>query len=76
MQARNPYLDFLIDPGFQGVNRLFALLFQNKDNKTAHAKYYLGTVEINDYNVMIAGKNVFHQPVKINLRTYDNIWKT
>ena len=75
MQARNPYLDFLIDPGFQGVNRLFALLFQNKDNKTAHAKYYLRTVEINDYNVMIAGKNVFRF-FKINLRTYDNIWKT
>ena len=25
-----PYLDYLIDPSFQGVNRLFVLLFENK----------------------------------------------
>ena len=30
MQAENPYLDYLIDPSCQGVNRLFALSF--KDN--------------------------------------------
>ena len=28
-----------------------------------------------DYNVMIDGRNVFHQPVKNDLRTYDNIRK-
>ena len=26
-KRQNQYLDFLIDPGFQGVNRLFVLLF-------------------------------------------------
>ena len=29
-QAQNKYLDYLIDPGFQGVNRLFLLLFENR----------------------------------------------
>ena len=29
-QARNKYLDYLIDPGFQGVNRLFLSLFENR----------------------------------------------
>ena len=28
-----------------------------------------------DYNVMIDGRNLFGQPVKYNLRTYDNIKK-
>ena len=31
--------------------------------------------EINDYNVMIDGKNVFDQPVKSNKVTYENIRK-
>ena len=30
VQQQNRYLDFLIDPSFQGVNRLFALSFENK----------------------------------------------
>ena len=46
----NLYLDFTIDPNFQGVNRLFVLLFENKDNRTVQTKYYLPTVEIGDYN--------------------------
>ena len=34
MQAPYLYLDFLIDPSFQGVNRLFVLSFENKDDRT------------------------------------------
>ena len=30
-------------------------------------------VEIKDYNVMIDGQIFFDQPVKTDLRTYDNI---
>ena len=57
IQAPNPYLDFLIDPSFQGVNRLFVLLFEHKDERTVHTKYYLLTIEIKDCNIMINGKN-------------------
>ena len=32
-------------------------------------------VEIKDYNVMIDGRKCFNQPVKNNLRTYDDIRK-
>ena len=28
MQAPSPYLDFLIDPSFQGVNKVFGLSFE------------------------------------------------
>ena len=74
-ERQNQYLDFLIDPSFQGVNRLFVLSFENEDDRTVSTKYDLLTVEMNDYNVMIDGKNIFDQPVKSDMRTYDNIWK-
>ena len=45
VQAPKPYLDFLIDPCVQGVNRLFVLSFENKDDRTVHTKCYLPTVE-------------------------------
>ena len=36
---------------------------------------YLPKVEIKNYNVMIDGKNLFDQPVKSDMWTYDNIPK-
>ena len=32
-------------------------------------------MEIKDYNVMIDGRNFFDQPIKNDLKTYDNITK-
>ena len=74
-ERQNQYLDFLIDPSFQGVNRLFVLSFENEEDRKVHIGYYLPKVEIRDYNVMIDRKNFFDQPVKSYLRKYDNIWK-
>ena len=74
-EAPNPCLDFLINPSFQGVNRLFILSFENEENRTNHRKYYLPTVKIKDYNAMIDGRNFFYQSVKNNLKIYDNIRK-
>ena len=65
----------MIGLNFQGVNRLFVLLFEHENDRTVHTKYYLPTVEIKDYNVMIDGKNFFDQPVKSSVRTYDDIRK-
>ena len=59
-QAQNRFLDYLIDPNFQGVNKLFVLSFKDGDGQKSHKQYYLPTVEIKDYNVMIDGRNVFH----------------
>ena len=52
----NPYLDYLIDPSFQGVNRLFVLSIENTTDRTVHTKYYLPTVEIKDYNMIVTGQ--------------------
>ena len=66
------YLDYLIDPCFHGVNRLFVLSVQAEAQQK---QYDLPTVEINYQTVMMDGKTFFDQPVKNNLRTYDGIRK-
>ena len=73
--AQNANLNHLIEPSFQGVNRLFVLAFENDDQRTSNKRYYIPNVEIKDYNVMIDGKNFFDQPVKNNKVTYENIRK-
>ena len=62
---QNQHLDFLINPSYQGVNRLFISSFENTDIRTSYTRYYLPLVEIKNYNVVIDGQNFFHQPVKI-----------
>ena len=57
--AQNANLNHLIEPSFQGVNRLFVLAFENDAQRTSNKRYYIPNVEIKDYNVMIDGKNVF-----------------
>ena len=54
--AQNRYLNYLINPSFQGVNRLFVLSFENENDRTSHSTYYLLKVEIKDYNFKIDGK--------------------
>ena len=74
--AQNSNLNHLVEPSFQGVNRLFVLAFENDAQRTSKRRYYIPNVEIKDYNVMIDGKNFFDQPVKNNKVTYENIRKT
>ena len=73
--AQNPNLNHLVEPSFQGVNRLFVLAFENDNHRTSDERYYLPTVEIKDYNIMINGENFFDQPRKNNKVTCDNIRK-
>ena len=39
-EAQNSYLDYLVDPSFQEVNKLFALLFEKNEDTTTHIRYY------------------------------------
>ena len=43
---QNPNLNHLIEPSFQGVNRLFVLAFEYDDDRTSNEQYYLPTVQI------------------------------
>ena len=65
----------MVKPRFQGVNRPFALAFENDAQRTRAKCYYLPNVEIKAYNIMINGENFFDQPVKNNEVTYEIIRK-
>ena len=60
--SQNRYLTHLVDPSFQGVDRLFVLSFENEDDGTSHSTY-----------VMIDGKNVSNRVTNSDLKTYENI---
>ena len=72
---RNPDLNYLIEPSFQGVNRLFIFAFETDTQRTSHSKYYLPNVEIKNYNITVTGENFFDQLIKNKKLTYDNIRK-
>ena len=73
--AQNRCLNYLVNPSFQGVNRLFVLPFENENGRTSHSTYYLPKVEIKDYDVLIDGRNCFDQPINSMSKTYENIRK-
>ena len=72
-QNKNNNLNYLIDPTFSNVNRLFVLSFENEDDRTSYYKYYLPSVEIKDYNVLIDCNEFFELPVKNIEETYEKI---
>ena len=49
--------------------------FKDDDGRKSYKQYYLPTVKIKYYNVMIDGRNFFDQPIKNDLKRYDNIRK-
>ena len=48
-QTKNNNLNYLINPTFTNVNRLFVLTFENEDDRTSFSKYYVPKVEIKDF---------------------------
>ena len=75
IERKNQYLDYLIDPIFRGVNRLFVFSLEDEAQQTSYKRYDLPTVETKNYNVMIDEQNFFDQPVRNNLIIYDGIRK-
>ena len=74
-QVQKRYLELSIDPGCQGVNRLFVLSFEDIIFRGSYKRYFLPNVEIKDCNVVIDEINSIDQPIKNNLRRYENIRK-
>ena len=72
-QNKNNNLNYLIDTTFRNVNRLLVLSFENEDDITSYYKYYLPSVEIKDYNVLIDGNAFFELPIKNIQETYEKI---
>ena len=69
-------LNYLIDPTFTNVNRLFVLSFSrnnNTDSRYSYSNYYKPKVEIKTFNVLIDGKSFFDLPLKNEEEAYEKI---
>ena len=76
IQPQNNNLNYLIDPTFTNVNRLFVLSFprnNNTDSRYSFSNYYVPKVRVNDFNVLIDGKSFFDLPVKNEEEAYEKI---
>ena len=74
-QTENNNLNYLINPTFTKVNRLFVLSFKNENDRTSFSKYYVPNVQIKDFNVLIDGKSFFDMPIKIAKKHKKNFLK-
>ena len=81
IQPQNNNLDYLIDPTYTNVNRLFVLSFQRiagennttKDYRDSFSHCYVPNARIKDFNVLIEGERFFELPVKIEEKAYEKI---
>ena len=80
IQNKNNNLNYLIDPTFTNVNRLFVLSFERieednikKDYRDSFSHYYVPKVQIKDFNVLIDGKSFFDLPIKNEEEAYEKI---
>ena len=68
-QTKNNNLNYLIDPTFTSVNRLFVLSFENENDRTSFSKYYVPNVQKKDFKLLIYGKRFFEMPIKSDKET-------
>ena len=72
---QNNNLNYLIDPTFMNVNRLFVLSFprnNNTDSRYSFSNYYVPKVRVND-SVLIDGKSFFDLSLKNEEDAYEKI---
>ena len=73
-QAKTNNLNYLSDPMFNKVNRLFVLSFENEDNgRTSSSKYYTPKIETKDFNVLIDGKRFLNLPISNKEEAYEKM---
>ena len=76
IQLKNNNLNYLIDPTFTKVNRLFVLslpINNNTVSRYSFSNYYVPKVKVNDFNVLIDGKSFFDLSVKNDEEAYEKI---
>ena len=79
IQPQNNNLSYSIDPvftKFTKVNRLLVLSFERnaeEDHRDSFLYYFVPSVEIKDFNVLINGKSFFDLPVKNEEKAYEKI---
>ena len=74
------YIRELLDSSYQGVKRLFVLVYDNTAGNDqvsidSFKKYFLPRVKIKNYNIEIDGRNFYDQPINDSIKQYDEIRK-
>ena len=67
-----------LDPSFQGVNRLFLMAYNreaNQSTRNGHQTYYLPSIDLKKYNVIIDGKIFYDNPIENNSEKYRELKK-
>ena len=73
-QTATNNVNYLIDPTFNNVNRLFVLAFPSEKDRNSFSEYYTPTVEIKDYYVILNGTEPFYEiPIRNKEETYKEI---
>ena len=81
IQSNNKNLNYLIDPTFTKINRLFILSLERiavennttKNHRDYFSKYHVPNIEIIDLNVLIDEKRFFDLLVKSEEEAYEKI---
>ena len=78
-QGKNLYE--LLNASFQGVKRLFVLVYVIADGGNDETgiqnneRYFLPKGEIKNYKVLIDGRNLYDQPISDLIKQYDDVRK-
>ena len=67
-----------LDPSFQGVDRLFVMVYNRVDGqptRNGQRKYYLPRISLNKYNVIIDGRNLYDNPIESDIEKYRELKK-
>ena len=67
-----------LDPSFQGVKRLFVMVYNRVDGqptRNGQRKYYLPRISLNKYNVIIDGRNFYDNPIESDIEKYRELKK-
>ena len=88
--GNNNLTRFPLHASFQGVRRLFAIVFNNttvnvpndtinntnnRVERNSHTKHFLPRVNITNYIVLIDGRNLYDQPINGLKKQYDKVRK-
>ena len=88
--GNNNLTRFPLHASFQGVRRLFAIVFNNttvnvpndtinntnnRVERNSHTKHFLPRVNITNYIVLIDGRNLYDQPINGLTKQYDKVRK-
>ena len=75
----NAFKYISLDPSFQGVKRLFVMAYDNdnanRSTRDGRTRYYLPTIDLNRYNVIIDGRNFYDNLIECNVEKYRELKK-